>query len=254
MRTLWRSRAAALLLLGSLASACAGTRPAQRSTLQQRVGKPGGVSATELRLRLYELPARLGGSVEIAADRIRAESDDPAVWRRALIWKADGIPVIYTAALRPDPLAGALDLWVLLYQMDAYYEQGVGKDAFGKERPIAVSALKSMLEYFEGVAASMYADNEAYLRRRGQVQDFARAHPIESSFSSRETALAALARLSDAESSGALAQVGEATETLADVTLRLNAYVTLLPKVAGWQAELVTQEITGRDDLRSALD
>src|SRR5215813_7512341 len=91
-------RAAVVLALCGLAASCASTSGAHRSAMQQKVGQAGGVGASELRLRLYELPAQLGGTVEAAADRIRAETSDPAARRRALMWKADGIPTIYAAA------------------------------------------------------------------------------------------------------------------------------------------------------------
>ncbi len=212
------------------------------------------MSASELRLRLYEIPQRLGGIVETAADRIRSDSSDPAVRRHALLWEADGIPALYTAALRPDPLAGALDLWVLLYQMNAYFENGPGRQAFGPQQSIAAAALKQMLALFEETATAPQADNEVFLRRRAEVEQFARAHPIEGTFSSRESALTELARFLDAESSGTLAAVGQATETLADISLRLNAYLTLVPKVARWQAELAVEDVTGRDSLAGTLD
>jgi hypothetical protein len=250
----WQRSAFVVILFG-LASACASTSGPKRSTLQQRVGQPGGLGAAELRLWLYELPPRLAGMVETAADRIRAESSDYPVERRALLWKADGIPTIYTAALRPDPLAGALDLWVLLYQMQDYFQDGAGKDAFGPQQPIAVEALRSMLALVSGVAESLYTDPDAYVKRKTQVQEFARAHPIEGAhYSARETALVALARLAEPGDSGFLSGFGEATDTLADISLRLNAYVTLLPKVASWQAELTSEGVTGRENLGRTLD
>ena len=217
-------------------SACAGTAPPQRSALQQKLGNAGGMSATELRLRLYEVPQRLGGIVEGAADRIRAESSDPAVRRRALVWEVDGIPAIYAAALRPDPLAGALDLWVLLYQMRDDLVTGAARNAFGPQQPIAVEAVGQMLTLLEGTAAPLYSDRAVYERRKADVQEFASAHPIPGALSTRETALSELARFSTTESAGALAAVGQATETLEDISLRLNAYVTLMPKVARWRA------------------
>jgi hypothetical protein len=67
------TRAATLLAACGLVSACGSTSSSHRSTLQQKIGTPGGISARELRLRLYELPQRLGGFVEVAADRIRLE-------------------------------------------------------------------------------------------------------------------------------------------------------------------------------------
>ena len=247
------SSSAAILAACLLAGACTTTSPS-RSTLQQKVGASGGISSSELRLRLYEMPQRLGGVLETAADRIRAQSADPAVRRRALLWKAEAIPALYTAALRPDPLAGALDLWVLLYQMDFDYESGTAKSAFGPQQAIAVDALKKMLEIFEATAAPLYPDHGAYLRHQADVRAFARAHPLESSFASRETVVTELARFSVDENAGTLAAVGQATDTLADISLRLNAYVTLVPEVARWQAELAAEDVTGRENLGGTLD
>jgi len=241
--------AAACALLG----ACTSASPSH-STLQQKIGGPGAISASELRLRLYEMPQRLGGILETAADRIGKESPDPAVRRRALQWKAEGVPALYTAALRPDPLAGALDLWVLLYQMDFDCDGGSAKSAFGPQQSIAVDALKQMVGLFEATAAPLYTDHDAFLKRQADVRAFARAHPLDGSFASRETAITQLAGLTGGEASGTLAAVGQATDTLADITLRLNAYVTLLPELTRWQAELAVEDVTGRENVSGTLD
>ena len=222
--------------------------------MQQKIGTPGGISATELRLRLYELPQQLGGIVEVAADQIRVKSTDPAARRRALLWEADGIPALYAAALRPDPLAGALDLAVFVYQMEYYLEDGAGKDAFGPQQEIAVGAVQKMVKLTESTASSLYTDQAVYARRAAKLQEFARTHPIDGSFLARETAISELARFAPDESAGALAAVGTATDTLEDISLRLNAYITLLPKVTRWQAALATEDITGRDSLGATVD
>jgi hypothetical protein len=172
----------------TLASACVSTAPPPRSTLQEKIGQ-GSMSATELRLRLYELPGRYGAVIETTADQIREKSSDPAVRRWALLWKADGIPALYAAALRPDPLAGTLDLWLFLEQMNLYFRDGAGKDAFGAQQPLATAATARMLSSFEEMSASMTLDKAAFERRQTKVREFARAHPIEGAFSSRDTAV-----------------------------------------------------------------
>ena len=63
------------------------------------------------------------------ADRIRTETRDPAVRRRALAFKADAIPAVYTAAYRADPLVAAVDTWALAFQVREYVESGAGRDA-----------------------------------------------------------------------------------------------------------------------------
>ena len=155
-----RRGVALLLVAWGLVSACVSTAPSQRSALQQKIDK-NGVSATELRLRLYELPGQLGAMVETTADRIRVESSDPAVRRRALLWKADGTPALYTAALRPDPLAGALDLWLLVEQMHLYFREGVGKNAFGAQQPLATTTVTRMLAITRETVAALVGGPEA---------------------------------------------------------------------------------------------
>src|SRR5215472_2303158 len=193
-----RYGAVVLMAAWTFASACVSMAPPQRSGLQEKIGQ-GSLSASELRLRLYELPEKFGGTIETAADRIRVESSDPAVRRRALLWKADGIPALYSAALRPDPLAGALDVWLLLEQMSLYFSEGAGKDAFGEQQPIATAAVAKILAIVEEGTASLTSDRQMFERRAAAIRRFARAHPIEGSFSSRDTAQAELARLSQAE-------------------------------------------------------
>jgi hypothetical protein len=111
-----------------------------------------------------------------------------------------------------------------------------------------------MVALFERTARSLSTDPEHYSRISADLQEFARAHPIGGPFYARETYLPEVAHLAESDDSGLVAGVGEATETLADISLRLNAYVTLLPKVARWQAELGVQEAAGRDDLRGTLE
>src|SRR5215471_3788883 len=220
-----RHRGTAFLLTAlALAPACVSTAPPARSTLQEKIGQ-GSMSATELRQRLYELPGQYGAVIETTADRIREESSDPVVRRRALVWKADGIPALYAAALRPDPLAGSLDLWLFLEQMNLYFREGAGKNAFGAQQPLVTAATARMLASFEETSASFTPDKAAFERRQAKIREFARSHPVEGPFSSRDTAVIELASLSQGEGGGALASVGEATETLSDVSLRLNAYV-----------------------------
>jgi hypothetical protein len=205
-------------------------------------------------MRTYELAERLGGTLEYAADEIRAKSADPAVRRRALLWKADGIPAIYAAAFRPDPLAGTLDLWVLLEQSKLYFTEGAGKAAFGSEQPIALEAIGKMFALSEETAAVLTRNPESLARWHADVEKFARAHPVEGTFSGRATAAGELARFYDAESLSAFAAVGQATETVSDVSLRLGSYSTLLPKEIRWQGELLAGEVLGRENLRATLE
>jgi hypothetical protein len=241
----------ALFGAGFFEAACVSAAPPHKSAAQKQIGKTS-ITAAELRARVYETAERLGGFVEAAADDIRSKSSDPAAWRNALLWKADGILALYAAAFRPDPFVGALDLWTLVAQMDLYFSEGAGKAAFGAEQSIAQAALGRMSALCEEAGAAIAANPEMLEHWRVEIQKFARAHSVEGSFSTRSTEAAQLAKFE--ASAGALAAVGRATETLSDITLRLDSYSTLMPKEIRWQGELLASEIAGRENLRSALD
>jgi hypothetical protein len=241
----------ALFGAGFFEAACVSAAPPHKSAAQKQIGKTS-ITAAELRARVYETAERLGGFVEAAADDIRSKSSDPAARRNALLWKADGILALYAAAFRPDPFVGALDLWTLVAQMDLYFSEGAGKAAFGAEQSIAQAALGRMSALCEEAGAAIAANPEMLEHWRVEIQKFARAHSVEGSFSTRSTEAAQLAKFE--ASAGALAAVGRATETLSDITLRLDSYSTLMPKEIRWQGELLASEIAGRENLRSALD
>jgi hypothetical protein len=79
--------------------------------------------------------------------------------------------------------------------MNLYFREGVGKNAFGAQQPLAAAR---MVAIADETAASLASSPEAYERMKAKVQQFARSHPIEGLFSSRDTALIELARLSEA--------------------------------------------------------
>jgi hypothetical protein len=242
-----------LLAASVLAAGCVTTASPRRSELQEKAAA-GSASAAELRTRVYEAAERLGGILEVAADEVRSKSSDPTVRRRALRWKADGILALYAAAFRPDPFMGALDLWVLVEQMDFFFADGDGESFFGAEQPIARAAIQQMLALCDEVATAVAGSPASLDRWRTEVQEFARAHPVQGAFSTRSTAASELARFLGQENSGAFAAVGKATETLSDITLRLDSYSTLMPKEMRWQGELLIGEVLGRENLGATLD
>jgi hypothetical protein len=104
------------------------------------------MSAVEMRQRVDGLVPPLLAFVEETTNRIRAESTDPAIRRRALQLKIDALPVVYRVAFQTDPLAAALDLWLLSYQMEGCLEAGVGPCDFGPLQPMVVEAAKRQRE------------------------------------------------------------------------------------------------------------
>ena len=117
----------AAVLVALAAWACAPKVAHRQTDVMEKAGTIT-VSAAELRAAVNALADRFADQIEETADRIGAATPDPAIRRRALAFKIDAVPAVYTAAFRADPLAGVIDAWALAYQVDHYLKDGAGRD------------------------------------------------------------------------------------------------------------------------------
>ena len=186
------------------------------------------------------------------ADRISAETRDLMVRRRALAFKVDAIPAVYTAAYRADPLVGAVDTWGLAFQIRDYVETGAGRDAFGAQQPLARAEVRDLLADAEASVEGMAASRKVFQAARVKVQGWVAKHPIEHAFSSRSSVAPVLAEWRS-EDRDALFAVGEVTDTIQNLSERLNTYAAQLPRQVRWQAELLVAELADEYDAPGVL-
>ena len=233
-------------LLGRVASAFTPSVARRQTEIME---KGGGVSvgAADLRARVNDLADRLAGALERMADRIGTESRDPKVRRRALAFKVEAIPAVYTAAYRSDPLVAAVDTWALAFQVKEYVETGAGRDAFGTEQPLARAQARELLADADASVRGMTASQEAFDAARVKVQSWVAKHPIEHALSSRSSVAPVLAEWRSEDRNAFLA-VGEVTDTIQNVSERLNTYAAQLPRQVRWQAELLVAELADEHD------
>jgi hypothetical protein len=192
------------------------------------MAKAGGitVSAAELRAMVNALADRFADQIEETADGIGARAKDPGVRRRALAFKIDAVPAVYTAAYRADPLAGLVDLWALAFQADQYLRDGAGRDSFGADQGVARDRARELVAEADVVARRAARPGE-FDRARAEVEAWARDHPVRYTFS--------------------------VSDTVEAVSERLNTYAALEPKLVRWQAELLLSESAGERSLEAAL-
>ena len=240
------------LVLGLLAAAACAPKVAHRQTDVMEKSGQVGVSAAELRFRVNMLADRFADQLEEMADRVRAQTGDRGVQRRALAFKVDAIPAVYAAAYRADPLAGAVDSWGFSYQLVQYLEEGGGRDAFGSGQALARETARELRAEADRVIESVAARPEDFSRGRVTIESWATRYPIRHTFAARPTALGFPAQWR-AEGRDAFVAVGAASETLESLSERMNTYAALLPKLARWQAELLVSEQTGDHDVRAVL-
>ena len=243
----------AVIALGALtvAAACAPKIGQRQTQVMQRSGKVS-VSAAELRARVNDLADRFMGRLEEAADRIAADSSDRAVDRHALAFKIDAVPAVYTAAYRADPLASVMDVWALAFQLRRYVDAGPGGKIFGAQQPLAKDMARDLLANADALAQSIAIRPEDYQRARTKLEDWTNTHPIEHAISSRPSYAAGAASMR-ADERDAFVALGETTDTIENMSERLNTYAAQLPKLARWQAELLILNVGGDRDLESAL-
>lgn len=245
----WLGLGAGILALAT--AACAPKVGRRQTEVMEKSGQVS-VSAALLRAKTNVLADRFADRFEETADRIRTGSSDRAVRRRALAFKVDVVPAVYTAAYRADPLAAAMDLWALAFQAVQYVEDGAGRDAFGAGQPLAREASHDLLAETDTFVQGFAARPEDFVQARGKMEAWVRTHPIQHTFSSRPSVAAFAAELRS-EGRDAFVAVGQVTDTIETVSERLNTYAAQLPKLARWQAELLISEETGERDVEDVL-
>ena len=236
---------ATALLLGGL-TACSTSAPRQTG-FQQMLGSE--LTAREVRIRTTEYAMTFSQTVEVAADSIMALTDDREVARQALIWKSYAVSAIYRAATIPDPLMAWIDSRVLSYQMLDYFETGIGQDAFGEQQPLALEAAGFVIAEMD--RSVELSGQKLDPERDGEIRQFATDNPLTNPYFFRPSPVEHLASYLGQESVSGLQAVGSMTETIEELSMRLNTYSELLPRAGRWQAELMLAELT--DSARVAV-
>jgi len=227
-------------LLGRVTSAFAPKVERRQTEIMKKAGAVT-VSAVQLRARVSDLADRLAGRLERTADRIITEAQDKAVSRRALAFKVDAVPAVYAATYRTDPLAATLDAWGFVFQLRDYIANGAGRDIFGTQGPAVEAEVGDLLADVDAFVKDITTSQQRFDVARAKVERWAKGHPVEHTFSARATVTPVLAEWRSEDRDAFLA-VGEVTETIQNLSERLNTYAALLPRQARWQAELLVSE------------
>jgi hypothetical protein len=192
-------------------------------------------STAEVRQRSAELGRHAAAVVELAADSIRQLSDDAAVRANALKLKAQVIPAIREASLRPDPLIGLLGLMGLFYQLQDYFTSGAARVQFGPHQPIAVAMARHLIDDGHRVGLVITSGNDsAVARTDSALRAWAAEYPITNSAYVRETPL------------GELQSIAENVRGLGGVAANLENEVRLLQERIAFMADYSVREIAWR--------
>ena len=219
-------------LLVSL-SACA-TIPTQSEIMKEQ-GVKASSEAIRIRLRSEAIP--FTGLMAQAADAASAESRDPAVKRRALVWKVNVVPAMYRTLFYQRPLIALLDTWALLVQAEQYLESPEGKAAFGSGAATVLATTKELEGRVEEIA-HWAVPGRNLPAIRAQVADWAAKHPVRLTFATRDSIDQYLVTLAPTEELSAFAVVGQLSEDMNGLIGRMDFLPVMVPNQVTWQAQL----------------
>src|SRR5215470_1815206 len=174
-----------------LLSACTSMSGGGSRTALIRAGG-GEATALEYRTAANNLAIRVPGLIEMTGDRMLAQTFDPELRRRALLWKIDGTAAFQQALFRTDPLGAAVETWALAIQVQDAMESENLRDTFGPLQPIAQEGARSITAAIEDEARFIVRRPEGFARLKEFVTQWAHEHPISLPFSTRPSIQALL--------------------------------------------------------------
>ena len=220
-------------------------------TQAQSIVKDLKMSRDELRVRVRALIRPTLGLIEESADRIMANTSDPAVRRGGIILKIEMTTTMLAAMLRSDPLLALADSWGYVLQVKDALSRPEAEAKFGQSTHGASEALAvadaQFQDFVAGIQPGPFAESLA-----AAVRQWADRHPIKGALSRRPSMDSAVAKMiASSGGGGVFSALGSLEETTADVMMRMDLYTMYLPRLARWEAELAADDLTRGVDVRT---
>ena len=201
-------------------------------------------------LLLQDYSASATSVVDQAMQEIVDVSDDPEVIDHALRFRAAAVAEIRRAALRVNPIAGALDSWVLLQQIQTFLFDGSGKTAFEGQMEIVDRMMVGLTRDLDVAVERMLDDREL---AKETVDAFASSHPILSMSLSRPSVISPVAN--DDDRLRTLMDSVASFEFLANAAYyRFGSAIDDLPQDLRWQSEIVIREVFADPQIADAIE
>lgn len=210
------------------------------------------MTATELRIRVHEFALHYPLIIEEAAHKIETGTDDPEIWKRALLWKIYAIPAYHKAMFRVDPYAALIDTWVLTVQMRNYFDSGPGAGTFGDLQHIALEAAEGLESGLVSIALLAMGE-DGVAEARSEVNEWAGNHPIQSHFFIRDSIIPLVADVMGGGDKGWIRGFESLEESVQELRMRLTIYTDIIPRQVQWQLELTSLAFMEDSDIQTAF-
>ncbi len=194
----------------------------------------------ELNMRILtrEYAAQSFAQIEQAADSMQEQydSNDQIHQSYILLWKINAEEGIQASAYQVTPMAGLIDTWVFVHQIDEFYSTGAGSSLFATDEAKRVS---ENLAYEADKLAQSVLKPDVYDNTKRFVTDFVRQHPFVDLSMIRTPAYRAWLEFSQISEEEAVTTLGTMPEALGDVSDRLSLASQQTPKIMTWKAQLL---------------
>lgn len=243
------TRAAACFSLSTLvACATMGNKPSRPDLRPWPEIRPDFRVET-LRARLHEYSITFAAEVDLAATSIGRRADDSTVRRNALLWRVRAIPEMRKACFRLEPIGALLDAWTFARQMDHFFSEGAGADAFGALQPEAVEVSRRLVDQMRAIGGSITVSAEATVTFEHKFIDpWLAGHPLRAITFVRESPIARFAEQSRA--SGDMFQtVGTMEDLAVSLSQQARIYLADLPRQVQGEVDLIRADILPSEDL-----
>lgn len=240
--------------LGLLLVVAAGCVSVPSQSASMKSAGVEGITATQLREQVLQYASDFGQAVERLSDSVRAESDDPNVHYRAVLWKSISIRNIREAALISDPLLAMLDAWLCTRQLSRFMADpppGYRIDSW--ERLGAAVELFERLEgQIRGMAVRLVGEARV-AAFEPRLDAFAAEHPIDPLNLNRTSIMAADTLTLRDVGGGVGGAIGATYWSMRDVADRAAAINDALGKELRWNLELLAYDLARMPVVDSTL-
>ncbi len=237
-----------------------------RGMLTGKSAAQAAYTEDDLRSDLAQYAEQFQGAITVASDSITSQTQDPAIRRRALLWKIRLIPLVSTAAYVPDPEHAYAALLTLAVSQDDFLTTGAGANAFGALQDIATETSGLLVQSIVEVGRNFLSDAEL-ARARADVSSLVKEHPIRGDFVPDVArgfieATAAGGRfdwivtipLSPFRALQGVDTGAQAIREINQTAQRFNQILGTLPQLLRWNAELLVYEIETHKSVESGLE
>jgi hypothetical protein len=196
------------------------------------------VKTREMELLMQGLGARCTGQIELAAQMIQDQTEDPLVRENAILWKVNAIPLFYQASFTPDPVGALIRIWVLGAQMRHFFTTGAGREVFGDQQSVGVATAVKIERETEELGRRLIT-SEKVDDFKPQLEAWVNENPFQNMLFVRPgDSYDFLMKLAGYQVGG-LAATASLNSQLESINDRIATFTTSVPKQVQWQTELL---------------